>query len=286
MVGATLPVRPARVALPLLALVLTAQPPSISPAAAAGGVSPRSVFDDGPPPIGFSYGGEPSEALLPRWEPWTTNWTESASSQLGARLRRRRTGFGAPDGLQGEVRETRYSDFPSAREWVFSFRQSGRNESLRLCNVSGLRLRLPPAAAPLLSSGGTGELHRFRGSAASASDYAPLVQRLAPGDATAFGPVMGRSSDHILPLFALATQRGGIVVSIGWSAAWQVDIERQHDGSTILDIWHGNNTPTYATPRPALRLVRRDFWAGAGMLGTGVLTPEQQRLGLMSPPSL
>ena len=157
MVGATLPVRPARVALPLLALVLTAQPPSISPAA-AGGVSPRSVFDDGPPPIGFSYGGEPSEALLPRWEPWTTNWTESASGQQGARLRRRRTGFGAPDGLQGEVRETRYSDFPSAREWVFSFRQSGRNDSLRLCNVSGLRLRLPPAAAPLLSPAGTGTL--------------------------------------------------------------------------------------------------------------------------------
>ena len=82
-------------------------------------------------------------------------------------------------------------------------------------------------------------IQRFRGSAAAATDFAPLVQPLPPGTATAFGPFYGRSSAHTLPLFAVAAGQGGIVASIGWSGSWQVDISRAGGPETSLNIWHG-----------------------------------------------
>jgi hypothetical protein len=49
--------------------------------------------------------------------------------------------------------------------------------------------------------------------------------KLSPGPqhdaASSFGPRAGRSSDPILPYFAVSGQAAGLVVSIGWSGNWQ-----------------------------------------------------------------
>jgi alpha-galactosidase len=193
---------------------------------------------DATPPISFWYAGVSSAQFLSSWLPWATNWTSKAAG-----VSHRRSGWNDPkSGLHVTVTETRYSAFPSAREWFVAFRQSGNSPSQLICNVSGLRVELPPpVAVGLASSAGAGLIHRFRGSAASATDFTTLVQPLKPGQQTAFGPFMGRSSDHTLPLFAVAAGSGGLVASVGWSGSWQVDVDRMSStGTTTLDVWHGS----------------------------------------------
>ena len=196
-----------------------------------------------PPPISFWYNGVPSAKFLATWLPWSTNWT-SAAVEKGTGVSHRRSGWNDPTtGLHVIVTETRYAAYPSAREWAVAFRQTGSNASQRICNVSGLRVELaaPLAASGLSGSAGTGVVHRFRGSMADATDFAPLVHPLNSGERTAFGPFMGRSSDHTLPLLAVAAGSGGVVASVGWSGSWQVDIDRMSGtGATTLDIWHGS----------------------------------------------
>ena len=187
------------------------------------------------PSIAFAYGGVPSSALLPRWARTDTNWTGVDAAGVSYQ----RSVFADPEtGVAVTVKSTRYARFPAALEWELSFRNGGAVTSRRICNVSGLHMTLPPPKYSLQSSAGTGMIHRFRGSAASAGDFAALVQPLAEGATVAFGPYMGRSSDHALPLFAIGGGNGGVVASVGWSGSWQVNVRRSGGGTTV-DIWHG-----------------------------------------------
>jgi alpha-galactosidase len=64
-------------------------------------------------------------------------------------------------------------------------------------------------------------LHWNKGSQAEATDFQPVVETLADGQGRTLQSNGGRSSDGVMPYFNLASDRGGLIIAIGWSGNWQ-----------------------------------------------------------------
>jgi alpha-galactosidase len=200
-------------------------------------------------PFSFVYGGRHSSEILPAWRRTVVDQPLDASRSL------RRIVYHDPaTGLECEVALTLFQDSP-ALDWVLSFRQTGTNASLLLEQAQTLDavFRIP-SNQPV-------RLRRSKGSSCAADDFQPVVQEVAVGQAVAFGPVGGRSSDGELPFYRVQWADGGLCVAVGWSGQWKASVKREGDlrMKAGLDHLRARLHPGEGIRLPRVCLV---YWSG------------------------
>ena len=170
-------------------------------------------------PFSFVYGGKPSAELLPSWA------RREKTEQAPDGTERRTIVFTDPStGLEMTVEITRFADLPGI-DWVLHFANRGRTDSALLEQIQPLNLAIDiPDGAVMF--------HHAYGSTASATDFIPIDEPLAPGAVVNLAPVGGRSSNGVLPFFNLEWPRGGMAWAVGWSGQWSQRLQRI-DAATI-----------------------------------------------------
>ena len=73
-------------------------------------------------------------------------------------------------------------------------------------------------------------LHWSKGSHGSPADFRPRENVLVAGRPFTLESFGGRSSDGAMPYFNLASQRGGLIIAVGWTADWQASFEALSGG--------------------------------------------------------
>ena len=180
-------------------------------------------------PFGFSYGGEPSNALFASWLKTRQSQTLADGTTLHtAKWRDPKTG------LECVLELKEYADFP-AIEWVVHFRNTGEADTPILEDIRAVDL-----------AGGVDHaitLHRSRGSSCSKNDFAYSRDVLERGGSITMTPVEGRSSTAWLPFFNLVEEKTsgpwidflssknapeptrGTIIAIGWTGCWSARVD-------------------------------------------------------------
>ncbi|MCX6219649.1 MAG: alpha-galactosidase [Bacteroidia bacterium] len=179
------------------------------------------------PPFSFIYAGRESSGLLETWKveheeskvkdgrQLTVTWTDPAS------------------GLQVRCECRDYTDYPAV-EWVIYFRNTGAKDTPILENVQALDIGLPSNADSSLL------VHHNKGTKPDYSDFAPLVDNIAVGGKLAFsshgnmGDRGGSPSVESLPFFDVDAGGHGIIVGLGWTGPWAVEISRATGGKVSV----------------------------------------------------
>ena len=164
-------------------------------------------------PFSFVYGGRPSAELLPSW-----GRQEKVESTPEGRERRIITFTDRTTKLELRAEITRCDDFP-AIDWVLRFTNRGQADSRLLEDVLPLNLSVKIPNGDIV-------FHYAHGSTASATDYLPIDEPLAPGSVVNLAPTGGPSSQEVLPFFNMAWPQGGLVWAVGWSGQWSQQVQR------------------------------------------------------------
>ena len=217
----------------------------------------RKHFDDRAnlPPFSFVYGAVPSSTLL-------ASWPKATRERKVDDHRRERTitWLDAKTGLDVRCAAVLYSDFPVV-EWTVYFRNGGKQNTLLLENIEGLKTRV--------ERGRDAEfvLHQNRGDSNVAESYQPSSGTLLPNTTEVLHPVGGRPTDTSFPYFNLQTSDGGTIIAIGWPGQWGASFKR--DGDRSLDASAGQElTHLYLKPGEEIRtpLIALLFWQGTDVV--------------------
>ena len=179
-------------------------------------------------PFSFVYDGRPSSELLPHWKR-----SDSKSDLPGGRQRHVVTFTDPMTGLEITCESTRFDDFPAV-DWVVWLRNTGTADTPLIENIRAMDLQV--AAPP----GGDIVLHHSHGSTATATDFLPIDDTMAPNTEIKLAPKNGRSSDTTLPFFNLEWLGGGMVGAVGWSGQWSMHVKR--GGGSELTLHAGQQT--------------------------------------------
>jgi len=196
-------------------------------------------------PFSFTYGGNSSADLL-------AGWTRTEQKEAAAPGIERRVIVHRDRATRLEVRceVTLFEDFPAV-DWLLRFTNTGKADSPILERVLPLDLSIGVPAGDVV-------LHRAHGSTASATDFLPIDEKLAPDTTVSMAPNGGRSSDGVLPFFNMEWPGGGLAWAVGWSGQWSQHVGRS--GEKRLDITAGQQAfraklrpgETVRTPRVLL----------------------------------
>ena len=205
----------------------------------------------GPFPFSFTYGGQPSAALLPSWE----------KKAKDARLDDQRTEHvltwtDARTGLEVRCRAVEYRDFPTV-EWTLHFKNTGVKETPILAGIQALDVKLSRKGAEEFV------LHHHTGDNCSARSYEPHEPRLDAKARQAFAPAGGRPTNGAYPYFNIAYDGGGLIAVIGWPGQWAARFER--DEAAALHVSAGQELTRFKLlPGEEVRspLVVLQFWKG------------------------
>lgn len=167
-----------------------------------------------PYPFSFLYDGQPVHDLLKSWKCETQADTSDPSRQQSTTI-----WTDSQTSLRVTFALTRFQDFPAA-EWLLWFENVGQSDTKIIADVNAgdFTLRSPRRSSePYL-------LHRTHG-----GTYDPLqlaastdtIDQKQPQELTAGG---GRSSTVDLPFFKIDTQRGSVIVAVGWSGCWKAQL--------------------------------------------------------------
>ncbi|MBP7053553.1 MAG: alpha-galactosidase [Phycisphaerae bacterium] len=128
-------------------------------------------------------------------------------------------------GLQFEIRG--YPEY-NAVEWQVRLHAPVDGESPVCENLRSADwvTRFPSAA--------TVTLHWSKGSHSETADFQPRVETLSVGKPFVLESFGGRSSDGAMPYFNLASDRGGLIVAVGWSGDWKASFEALSEGKVRI----------------------------------------------------
>jgi alpha-galactosidase len=178
-----------------------------------------------PSPLAFSLGEETRADILTRARRTQVAGPDPAGAVHEFTHKDLQTGLSC----RIELREFR--DF-GALEWVVWLRNDGADVSPILGSIYPLDLcRSVTAEQPIV-------VHHARGSLASYSDFAPLVDPLVPGSPLRLysrnGERGGNSSEDALPFFNLQWGDRGLLVGLGWTGPWVARFERDDVGKLTV----------------------------------------------------
>ena len=223
---------------------------------------PRAITAlDAAPPFSFTYGGQPSSALLGGWK----MRCESKAIQEGL-IAYTRTYLHPKTGLQIEAIAAIHAGSPAV-EWVILFKNTGRQDSPIIENIHALDLTLTrsPRDPEFL-------LHRSVGGVASFDDFAPVDETLAPNATVQLTPGGGRSSSQVMPFFNIEASNQGAVIAIGWSGEWLAYFTRDSGASLNIragmELTHLKLRPGEQIRTPRMLVL---FWQGDRMRGHNLL---------------
>ena len=229
------------------------------------------------PPFSFTYGGVPSEKLLPRWKFSRKELTPAKETEALTSY----TWTDPQTGLQVEARVKRFTDW-NAAEWVLFFRNTGSFDTPPIAEVRTVDLYqqigiggTSPNAALLSRSEARMDVAAFGacppaleaadpdwavyfadGPYFSAADFRSRDTLLTAGQTLHLEPDGGRSSSHTMPYFSVKTPAGGIVYGVGWTGSWTADIFRtgKHGSSDGYHVCAGlRDFDAYLRPGEEIR---------------------------------
>jgi alpha-galactosidase len=173
-------------------------------------------------PFSFVYGGRSSAELIGSWR------RSTASGPAPGAPRVRSVVLQDPaTGLVATWEATTYAE-PAAVTWLVTFRNEGQADTPILERVRALDLVAATDCYDL-------QLYYATGGHATPDAFAPQVRclRSEPAGPFRLGSLGGRSSNGVLPYFAVETNRGGpngLVVGVGWSGQWEALVGRERSG--------------------------------------------------------
>lgn len=133
-----------------------------------------------------------------------------------------------PDtGLCVETTITTLADF-AAVEWLVEFVNRGDQPSPVLEQIRPLDMSI---ACDTLDSA---VVRTCNGSTSAIDDFLPHSVTVQPGDRVRFAPHGGRSSDGAFPFFVVAVGAIRMMIAVGWSGQWCMDLTRD-DSRLRLD---------------------------------------------------
>ncbi|MBN2210833.1 MAG: NPCBM/NEW2 domain-containing protein, partial [Sedimentisphaerales bacterium] len=166
-------------------------------------------------PFSFVYDGRHSNEFL-------VNWTQEEQTEKldSNRTQILRTWTDPQTGLRVEWRIVCFADYPAA-EWVLHFRNTGANDTPIIEDLQSLNI--------LLSDPIEGEypftLHRTRGGSNTILNHEMSTVNLQPGMLETLGGFEGHSNRRDFPFFHVDTNRGSVIVAVGWSGQWKADVD-------------------------------------------------------------
>lgn len=205
-------------------------------------------------PFSFVYDGRPSDELLKTW-----SVTQTSRPCDDNRIEHTLTYSDPTSGLELRCVGIEYGDFPAV-EWVLYFKNTSQNDTPILADIQALDVQLKRAAP------GDFLVHHAKGSEATLTDYAPLVDQLAPDAKLAIyshGIPSGLSSQEALPMFNVECDGHGVIAGLGWTGPWKAAFQR--DSETTLQIQAGmDHTHLLLHPGEQIRSPRvlLLFWKG------------------------
>lgn len=113
---------------------------------------------------------------------------------------------------------TTYDKYPVA-DWTLHVKNEGDSDSPALSAIRPLDIALTPP-------GGNLTIHGLNGSTCTANDFIPYQVAVPDGYKHTFAPTMGRSSQVEAPFYNFQWDGGGLLLAIGWSGQWSMEIER------------------------------------------------------------
>ena len=148
-------------------------------------------------------------------------------------------------GVKVTQRVTEYEAF-DALWWTLDFENTGNQNSPVISDIndSDLVVQLPPdpplkpgflpdpQMTRVVSFGGMAEGRFYsENDEKSAEEFAPLVEYL--NRKRHYENAGGRSSDTLLPFFALESHGEKVFVAVGWTGSWRADFEKTDGGVRI-----------------------------------------------------
>jgi len=173
----------------------------------------------GPAPFSFTYGGQPSAALLRSWEK-----TAKDTKLDGQRTEHLLTWTDPQSGLVVRCRAVEYHDFPTV-EWTLYLKNTGAKETPILSGIQALDIRLSR------TMDGEFVLHHQTGDNCSAQSYEPHTTRLDAKSRHGFAPSGGRPTNGAYPYFNIEYDGGGAIAVVGWPGQWAARFERDEAAS-------------------------------------------------------
>lgn len=210
-------------------------------------------LETGAPPFSFTYGGQPSSALLNAWS------LARASRKLDAnRTERSLTYTDSKTGLVVRLVAIEYSDFPTV-EWTVYFENTGSTNTPLLESIQALDSRFERGQDREFV------LHHWKGTSVKADDFEPLISTLGPDSKTRFAPPGGRPCGIVWPYFNIEWPSGGMIAVVGWPGQWSAEFVR--DGGSNLHIRAGQELThlkllpgeRIRTPRMVLQFYKGDW---------------------------
>ncbi len=153
---------------------------------------------------------------------------------------------------------TSYDKFPVA-DWTLKIKNEGDANSPILSDIHPLDIALTPPVGNLT-------VHSINGSTTTPDDFIPYSVPIPEGFKKTFAPTFGRSSQVTAPFFNFQWDGGGMVLAIGWSGQWSMDVERA--GASIAvsagqQTTHFRLKPGEEVRTPRIAMLR---WDGDDML--------------------
>lgn len=167
-------------------------------------------------PLSFSYGGKPSDELLPGWEFSQKTEPTANGSRRSVSYREAKTG------LLLETHLTRYDD-AAAIDWVCHLTNTGPADTPIVEELMPLDAVLMPGGA------GPATLRWSNGDGCTESSFLPHDEPLHQGALREFAATS--SDTTCLPFFNLHGSDGGWVLAVGWTGRWKADFLQEATGA-------------------------------------------------------
>ena len=171
-------------------------------------------------PVSFGYGADPGPQPFREWDR-----TES-DDDTGPAPVREIVRVDATTRLQVTAR-VRSFDAPIACDWVLGFHNGGDVDTPVIRDILPLDLSVPAGPEERV------RLHHSKGSLCEPDDFLPATETLRVGRTWRLNPVGGRSSNGVLPFVNLQLDRGGMLLAVGWTGQWFIEIERSEGALRI-----------------------------------------------------
>jgi alpha-galactosidase len=211
-------------------------------------------------PFSFTYGGQPSAALLKDWK-----LDRQVAKLDDQRTRRTLTWTDPKTGLVLRWAAIEYHDFPTV-EWTLYFKNSGAADTPIIADIQALDARFERKADEVYARfGSPGEfvLNHHVGSPCAVNDYQPLRSPLAPKTEKRIATSGGRGSNTDWPYFNIEWPGEGVIVVVGWPGQWASSFTR--DEANGLRVRAGQEL-THFTLHPGEEvrtpLIVLQFWKG------------------------
>ena len=170
-------------------------------------------WGSGAPPISFRYGADSGPQPYREWKHTDTG------DEVGPASAREIAYHDPATQLKVTVR-VRSFDAPPAWDWVVECENCGDAATPIIKDILPLDLSSPAAPEEKV------QLNYSKGSLRRPDDFLPISEDLPTENTRRLRPVGGRSSNGVLPFVNLQQGDRGVVLAIGWSGQWFIEIER------------------------------------------------------------